>query len=93
MHETPPAGFATPIVDFDWEDIHLRAKQVLPVPVDEAAISPDGSKVAFRAANQGEDLWVANSDGSQLTRLTTGNLRPRQIQWSKRKLGVGRRSN
>ena len=82
----PAAGSSTAVVDFDWDDIHLRAKQVLPVPVDEAAISPDGAKIAFRATNAGaEDLWVANSDGSQLTRLTTGNVRPYQIQWSKRR--------
>jgi tricorn protease len=75
-------------VVIDWDDIHLRARQVLPVLVEEAAISPDGTKVAFRTNNQGEDLWVANTDGSQVTRLTTGNLRPFQIQWAKRK-GLG----
>ncbi len=75
-------------VDFDWEDIHLRAKEI-PVVMDEAVISPDGTKVAFRSRNQGEDLWVAATDGSQLTRLTTGNLRPYQIQWSKRKPQFG----
>jgi tricorn protease len=84
----PGASDSPAALEFDWEDIHLRAKQVLPVPVDEAAISPDGSKIAFRATNNGaEDLWVANSDGSQLARLTTGNMRPHQIQWSKRRAG------
>src|SRR5262249_47382795 len=35
-------------------------------------------------SNNADDLWVANSDGGQLTRLTNGNTRPQQIQWSKR---------
>ena len=47
-------------------------------------ISPDGTKVAFRAAAQGgEDLWVASANGSHVTRLTNGNQRPQQIQWSR----------
>jgi tricorn protease len=74
--------------DIDWEDIHLRAKAVAPVPAAEAAISPDGSKVAFRDGVQG-DLWVASTSGGQLTRLTTGRTRPHYIQWSKRKSPFG----
>jgi tricorn protease len=83
-----PAGPGA-AVDFDWEDIHLRAQPVVPVPAQEAAISPDGSKVAFRAASQGDDLWVASTTGGQLTRLTTGGQQPRQIQWSKRRSPMG----
>src|SRR5205807_618370 len=49
-----------------------------------AAISPDGTRVAFRSTGSGDDLWVANCDGGQLTRLTTGNVRPQQLQWSRR---------
>jgi tricorn protease len=53
--------------------------------VEEGAISPDGNRVVFRSAgSSGDDLWVASSNGSQLTRLTTGSLRPQQIQWSQR---------
>src|SRR5262249_28962552 len=45
----------------------------------------DGSKVAFRARSSGgDDLWVASTSGGQLSRVTTGNLRPQQIQWSRR---------
>jgi tricorn protease len=45
----------------------------------------DGSKVAFRSAgSSGDDLWVASSDGGHVQRLTSSNLRPRQIQWSHR---------
>jgi tricorn protease len=89
-----PAGSGA--VEIDWDDIHLRAERVRSVPaslaVEEAAISPDGSKIAFRSRGQPReagDLWVANTDGSQLTRLTTGNVGPFQIQWSKRKSGLG----
>ena len=39
---------ATPAVDIDWDDIHLRTDTVTTLPIDEAAISPDGAKVAFR---------------------------------------------
>jgi len=68
-------------VSIDWDDIHLRAEPAAPVPALTAAISPDGSKVAFVDAKE-RDLWVA-SQGGQLTRLTTGHVWPRQIVWSK----------
>jgi tricorn protease len=73
-----------PPLTIDWEDLHLRAKAVVPVFVDEADISPDGSKVAFRDAIR-RDLWVASTTGGQITRLTTGGQRPQYIQWSKRR--------
>jgi tricorn protease len=70
--------------DIDWEDIHLRVEQPVPFHVEEGAISPDGTKVAFGARSQsGDDLWVANTNGSQLSRLTTGNQQPREITWSR----------
>jgi tricorn protease len=70
--------------DIDWEDIHLRVEQPAPLHVEEGAISPDGNRVAFRAVTQsGADLWVASSNGSSVIRLTTGNTRPEQIQWSR----------
>jgi tricorn protease len=71
--------------DIDWDDMHLRVEQPVPMFVEEAAISPDGHKVAFRAPGPGgRDLWVATTDGRSVTRVTTGNLQPTQIQWSKR---------
>ncbi|HEV3237467.1 MAG TPA: S41 family peptidase [Gemmataceae bacterium] len=73
--------------EIDWEDIHLRTEQAAPIGAEEGAIStdPDASKVAFRSSGpQGDDLWVASTNGSSLSRITTGNLRPHQIQWSKR---------
>ncbi|HEY7330414.1 MAG TPA: S41 family peptidase [Gemmataceae bacterium] len=71
-------------VSIDWDDIHLRAELISPVQAWTAAISPDGSKIAFVDARD-HDLWVANSNGGQLTRLTTGHVFPRQIVWSKPK--------
>jgi tricorn protease len=74
--------------DIDWEDIHLRVEQPVQLPAEEVAISADGNKIAFTAVTasvdgkESQDLWVASTDGSRLTRLTTGNQRPSQIQWS-----------
>jgi tricorn protease len=73
-----------PPVTIDWEDIHLRATLIGRGLVEEAAISPDGSKVAFRDLFS-RDLWVASTTGSQVMRLTMGGQNPRQIQWSKKK--------
>src|SRR5262249_49873032 len=71
--------------DIDLDDISERVERAAALPVEEGAISPDGNRVAFRsAAISGADLGVASSNGSQLTRLTTGSLRPQQIQWSQR---------
>ena len=82
--QKPAAPNAPSSNEIDWDDIHLRVEQPVPFEVREGAISADGTKIAFRAANQtGEDLWVASTDGSRLTRVTTGNQRPRAIQWSK----------
>jgi tricorn protease len=53
------------------------------MPVLGGAISPDGKRVAFRAISNGDDLWVASTTGKELTRVTTGNLRPTQLQWSR----------
>jgi tricorn protease len=71
--------------EIDWDDIHHRVVQPTTMPVREAAISIDGARVAFSATSQGStDLWVAASNGSSVTRLTTGNLGPTQITWSRR---------
>jgi tricorn protease len=78
-----PAIAGTPASsDIDWDDIHRRVVQPAPVSVLEGAISRDGDKVAFRPL-QSDDLWLASSDGKHLSRLTTGGLKPSQIQWSK----------
>jgi tricorn protease len=70
--------------EIDWDDIHLRVTQPAQLHIDEGAISSDGMRVAFRASSHnGDDLWVAATDGSSLVRLTNGNLHPQQIQWSR----------
>jgi len=82
-------GVAAPAsspVDIDWDDIHLRTDTITTLPIDEAAISPDGAKVAFRG---GGDLWVAATNGGQLTRLTTGGQQPHMIQWARHKSVLG----
>jgi tricorn protease len=83
--QKPAIAGAPASSDIDWEDIHLRSVQAAPVAAEECCISHDGSKIAFRSSgSSGDDLWVANSNGGQLTRITTGNTRPTQIRWSKR---------
>jgi tricorn protease len=82
--QKPAAPGAPPTPGIDWDDIHLRVKHPAPLNITECAISNDGTKVAFRATQDGQqDLWVALSDGGQVVRLTTGNTRPTQIQWSR----------
>jgi tricorn protease len=79
-----PAAPNTPSSkDFDWDDIHLRVRQPSQMTIGECAISSDGNRIAFRANQDGDDLWVANVDGSQVTRVTTGSQKPTQIQWSR----------
>jgi tricorn protease len=78
--ETPKAG------EIDLEDIHHRVTRVTSLGGDEseAALRPDGTQVAFRSdALNSDDLWLASSNGSQITRLTTGNQRPQQIRWTR----------
>src|SRR6266851_32827 len=83
--QKPAAASAPESREIDWDDIAERVERVAALPAEEGAISPDGNRVAFRSAgSSGDDLWVASSNGSQLTRLTTGSLRPQQIQWSQR---------
>jgi tricorn protease len=88
--QKPAVAGVAPSTEIDWDEIHMRVDEIPGVTADEGAISPDGTKVAFRStgSNAGEDLWVANANGSQVTRLTTGNMRPTQIRWSKRSLDV-----
>jgi len=83
--QKPAAKDAPATTDIDWDDIQSRLTQASTIPAEEGAISIDGTKVAFRSSgSSGDDLWVANSDGSQQSRMTTGNQRPTQIRWSKR---------
>lgn len=70
----------------DLDDIHLRVRRVTAMSSDEseAVIRPDGRYVAFRSnALGGDDLWLASVTGEQVFRLTVGNVRPRQITWTR----------
>jgi len=78
-----PAVPGTPKAnDIDWDGIHLRVFQPTTTPAEEGTISPDGSRIAFRSKQNGDDLWVASVDGKEVSRVTTGNLKPTQIAWS-----------
>ena len=71
--------------EIEFEDIHLRAERPTTMSVEgEAAISSDGSQVAYRAVSNGDDLWVVNSDGKNSpVRVTSGSQQPRTIRWTK----------
>ena len=78
------AGHVAAASDIDWDDIHLRVTQPSPMNVDECAISPDGSKVAFRGVQDSvDDLWVANSDGGQRHPSDHRQHAADAIPWSK----------
>src|SRR5262249_28719686 len=81
-------SFGSKPLAIDWEDIHRRVKAVGSSQVEEASISPDGSKVAYRDTTT-RDLWVASTTGGSMTRLTMGGVAPRQITWSKKRALVG----
>jgi tricorn protease len=78
--QKPAAPSAPASSEIDWEDIHLRVELPVPIQIEEGAISSDGNMVAFRAYG---DLWAAATNGSFVSRLTTGNQRPHNIQWSR----------
>ena len=70
--------------DIDWDGIHLRVKQPSTMDTTSCAINNDGTKLAFRGGRGSEDdLWIANVDGNQVTRVTTGGMAPSQLRWSK----------
>jgi tricorn protease len=73
---TPAAG------DIDWDDIHLRTDRIGP-PASHAYISKNGKQVAFRGGSGADDLWIASTDGGSLSRMTTGNMAPSNIRWTK----------
>ncbi len=53
-----------PSDQIDWEDLH-RESNAPPAQVREyARMPPDGFQVAFRSLSNGDDLWVANTNGS-----------------------------
>jgi tricorn protease len=86
--QKPAAPGVAGNAEIDWEDIHLRTEIAAPLPAEQGAISQDGKMVAFRSVSVGQDdLWIASVDGERknFSRLTTGNMRPQQIQWSRKR--------
>jgi tricorn protease len=84
--QKPAASGAASTSDIDFDDIQLRVEQPSLTPVSEAAISPDGTKVAY-ASNDG-DLWLSTVPRGGVSRLTTGGVRPTQITWKKNGNGI-----
>src|SRR5262249_12047743 len=70
--------------EIDWDDIHLRATRTSGMSADAGVIPPDGSQIAFRHSGTGDDLWVANSDGSSVSRVTLSGQAPKYIRWSQK---------
>jgi len=86
---TKPAAPGAPASKgIDWDDIHLRIQRPANMPAESAAISPDGTQIAFRSTSNGDDLWVATADGSQIGRVTSGRQAPKQIRWSEKNPGL-----
>jgi tricorn protease len=74
--------------EIDWDDIHLRADRAAGMSADSVSISPNGVQIAFRHTSNGDDLWVANSNGSNVSRVTTSGQAPRYIRWAKKTGGL-----
>ncbi len=74
--------------DIDWDDIHLRVDRAANMSAENVEISPNGQQIAFRHTASGDDLWVANSNGSGVTRLTVNNQSPKYIRWSRHITGL-----
>jgi tricorn protease len=77
-----PGTSSTPVAgDIDWDDIHLRVRTIAtPYPAMACSISRNGKMVAFRADG---DLWVASTDGGNVSRLTKSSISPHEIRWTK----------
>lgn len=74
-----------PVV-IDLEGIHERARSITALPGDEGnvAVSPDGKTIVFSAAPEGErDVYRVRWDGKELKRLTTADVMPSQLTFSK----------
>ncbi len=65
----------------DFDEIHSRVIPVGNMNTTEAAISPNGFKIAFKS---GDELWVASVAGGLATKLSTGLSKPQGIYWSKK---------
>ena len=77
----PGTTAATAPTEIDWDDIHLRVRAInTAYPAGGCCISKNGRMVAFRADG---DLWVAATDGGNVSRVTKSNINPHLIRWNK----------
>ena len=86
--QKPAVDGAKTTDEIEWDDIHLRVERASTTPAEGGSISPDGTLVAFRSLQGGDDLWVVSSNGQNLGRLTSGNQSPRGIKWAKKSTGT-----
>ena len=71
-------------IDFDRISYRLKRVAQLVGNQDDPLFTPDGSKILFRYDKEGEsDLWKIDIDGENLTRLTSGNMKPSQLTLNK----------
>jgi tricorn protease len=76
-----PGSAAPSPGDIDWDDIHLRAEPInTAYPASNVHISKNGRMVAFTAAG---DLWVASTDGGNVSRLTNKGIGAHLVNWTK----------
>jgi len=73
---------ASPTALIDWDDIHMRVVRPGNNLASQGTISRNGRWIAYRS-DPGDDLWVANVDGSVVQKITSGGVAPRIIRWSK----------
>lgn len=72
-----------PADQIDWEDLHLRVERPTATSAEYGTISPDGSQVAFRSTSNGDELWLAYTSGSSVSRVTSGGQMPSWLKWTK----------
>lgn len=77
-----------PAEQIDWDDLHQRVERPTATSAEYGAVSPDGSQVAFRSLSNGDDLWLASTNGSTVTRMTSGNQTPSWIRWTRKTGGT-----
>ena len=76
--EKPAAEIAPVGKSFDWEDIYLRVKQPVNMAVSESPYQATAARSPFAASPMAKAICGSRSDGSQVTRYSTGNTKPSQ---------------
>lgn len=88
LQKPTASGVKSTAGEIDWDDIHLRTERAAGISAETIVISPNGQQVAFRSISSGDDLWVASSNGGNLSRVTYGSQSPRSLRWSKKSSGM-----